>query len=179
MAEPSRFQSAERLRARLYLQMRIVLDRLNIMELHAPEFDSIFSIIPEWEHTTELWLYISGWAFRRDQLTYIEQAYEFAVLQANGFHVEWTWQRVHLMVKLMRGTATRHDLFWLIDKVEIPEQLKSLEHDLWPKAKEIGLVDAPLELRLQERRLELAKERGDKVASLLKPHVKNPHNIHA
>lgn len=178
LARPSQFQRAEWLRARLYLQFRITLDRLNVGPLLPEEFEEIFAAIPEWEYTTELWLYISGWGFRHDQLPYVEQAYEYAVLQANGFHVEWVWQRVHLIVKLMRGTATRQDLLWLIDKIELPEQLRAIEFDVWPKAKALGLVDTGLELRMEERRLELTSERAAKVASLLRPHMKSAARLH-
>ena len=173
LGTPCEHQRAEWLRARLYLQFRITLDRQNVVHLRPIEFEGIFSDIPEWEYTTELWLYISGWGFRHEQIDYVEQAYEYAVLQANGFHVEWTWQRVHLMVKLMRGTASRQDLLWLIDKIELPEQLRSIERDIWPKAKSLGLIDTALELRIEERRLELTSERASKVATLLRPHMKN------
>lgn len=178
LGAPCEHQKAEWLRSRLYLQFRITLDRLNVTHLRPTEFETIFKTIPEWEYTTELWLYISGWGFRHEQISYVEQAYEYAVLQANGFHVEWVWQRVHLMVKLMRGTAIRQDLLWLIDKIELPEQLRSIEVDIWPKAKSLGIVDTALELRIEERRLELTSERAMKVANLLKPHMKNATQLH-
>lgn len=177
MSEKGSTQKSERLRARLLLQMRITLDRLHVMDFSQEEFEELFEIIPEWEQTTEFWLYVSGWAFRKRLLSYVEQAYEYAVLQANGFHVEWVWQRVHMMVKLLRGSANRNDLLWLIDKVALPEQLMSLKFDIWPLAKELNVADEALELRLEERRLELEREKDGTVISMLKPHMNNPKAI--
>ncbi len=71
LGAPCEYQKAEWLRARLYLQFRITLDRQNVTHLRPAEFERIFADIPEWEYTTELWLYISGWGFRHDQIHFV------------------------------------------------------------------------------------------------------------
>lgn len=174
LSQPSEYAAADRLRRRLLLQLRINMDRLNLIELSPLDFEELFLELPEEEYTTEAWLYISGWAFRKEQPQYLEKAYEFALLQARGFEVDWTWQRVHLMWKLTRGDATREDLLWLIDKADIHKHLRSIQRSIWHRAKELGLVDERIELRLQERMIELNEQSSKRLAQHLHPYLVNP-----
>jgi hypothetical protein len=174
LSQPSEFAAADRLRRRLLLQLRINMDRLGLVELMPLDFEELFTELPEEEYTTEAWLYISGWAFRKKQPLYLEKAYEFALLQARGFEVDWTWQRVHLMWKLTRGDASRDDLLWLIDKADIHKHLMSIKRSIWQRAEELGLVDERIELRLQEREIELREQSSIRLAQHLNPHLVNP-----
>ncbi|MBN2082723.1 hypothetical protein JW859_11045 [bacterium] len=173
LSEPSEFPSAERLRRRLYLQLRVNLDRMDMVELNALDFEEIFLNLPEEEYTTEAWLYISGWAFRKKQAEYLAKAYEFALLQAQGFEVEWTWQRVHLMWKLTRGDAKRDDIEWLIDRAEIEQHLMSIRKSIWKRAQQLGLIDESLELKLKERELEFREHALHRLNQHLAPHLVN------
>jgi hypothetical protein len=174
LSQPSEYLAADRLRRRLLLQLRINMDRLDLIELTPLDFEELFHELPEEEYTTEAWLYISGWAFRHEQPLYLEKAYEFALLQARGFEVDWTWQRVHLMWKLARGDATREDLLWLIDKADIHKHLRSIQRGIWQKARDLGIVDERIELRLHERELELQEQSTKRLARHLTPHLANP-----
>lgn len=173
LSQPSEYAAAERLRCRLLLQLRVNMDRLNLVELTPLDFEELFNELPEEEYTTEAWLYISGWAFRKKQPIYLEKAYEFALLQARGFEVDWTWQRVHLMWKLARGDASRDDLLWLIEKADIHKHLRSIQRSIWQRARELGLVDERIELRLQERELELREQSSKRLARHLDPFLVN------
>lgn len=174
LSEPTDFAPADRLRRRLLLQLRINMDRLDLLELTPLDFEELFYELPEEEYTTEAWLYISGWAFRHNQPIYLEKAYEFALLQARGFEVDWTWQRVHLMWKLARGDATREDLLWLIEKADIDKHLRSIRRGIWQRAESLGIVDERIELRLHERELELQEQATKRLLRHLLPHLANP-----
>jgi hypothetical protein len=162
---------AEEMRKRLLLQLRINLDRLEIKPLYSEEFDELYEGVCVSEQNTELWFYISGWAFRHCRADLLEQAYAFSVMQAQGFQVNWNWQRVNIMLKLVRGDAARDDLIWLIDNIAMEQHLRSLQHDIWPRARELGLVDRALELRMQERECELAADSQARVDQMLKPFI--------
>jgi len=173
LAEPTDFTSAERLRRRLYIQMRIHLDAKGIKPLIPPEFDELYNELPESEHVTEVWFHISNWAFHHRQTFYLEKAYEFALLQAKGFNETWTWQRIHLMLKLVRGDARREDVIWLIDQAEIPKHLANIRRVLWPRAVELGLVDSNVEMRMEVRELELKTHSKQQLKTHLQPHLIN------
>jgi hypothetical protein len=162
---------AEEMRKRLLLQLRINLDRLEIKQLFSDEFDQLFDVICPSEHNTELWFYISGWAFRHCRVDLLEQAYAFSVMQARGFQVNWNWQRVNIMLKLVRGDASRDDLIWLIDNIALEQHLRSIQRDIWPRARELGLVDRALELRMQERECELAADSQARIDQMLQPFI--------
>ncbi len=167
---------AEQMRRRLLLQLRINLDRLNLKPLYSEEFDQLFNEICPSEYNTELWFYLSGWAFRHCRADLLEQAYAFSVMQAQGFQVNWNWQRVNIMLKLVRGDVTRDDLIWLIDNVALEQHLRSIKRDIWPRAEEMGLVDRAMELRLQEREFELAEVSPARIDQMLKPFIQKQQN---
>ena len=169
LAEPVNNGPAERLRRRLYIQVRIHLDAKGIKHLIPPEFDELYNDLPESEHVTEVWFHISNWAFHHRQTFYLEKAYEFALLQAKGFCETWTWQRIHLMLKLVRGDARREDVLWLIDQAEIVKHLNNIRRVLWPRAVELGLIDINVEKRMEVRELELTSQAQQQLESHLKP----------
>ena len=167
LSEECQYPQAERLRTRLYLQVRILLDRVGKVELHEPEFDKIFSPIPENEHTTEMWHYISAWAFKYESVRYLELTYEFAVQQPGGFNVAWNWQRIELMIKLVRGVATPTDLEWLIDKVQLMQHITSISKDIWPKAQQLGLITEKVLLEYEAKRMELEEHKTESLGRLI------------
>jgi hypothetical protein len=173
----SEYSAAERLRRRLYLQLRIILDRAGIQQLHPVEFDEAFSELQHEEHTTELWHYIASWAFLYDQADFLRQAYEFAVTRARGFEVEWTWQRVNLMWKLVCGDASRADLMWLLNQAHTEQQLQSVKKMIWQRAQRLGLIDEAVRVRFRERELEFEVEANATVGQHLRPHMANPANL--
>jgi hypothetical protein len=167
LATPSEVDAAERLRIRLYVQARTFLDRLGILGLPPEELEGLINSLPEQEHTTELWHHVSGWSFLHDQAEYLARAYEFAVTQARGFNVEWTWHRVNVMWRLISGNAEKSDLAWLIDKIEMQQQIKSIKKDIWPRAEAMGLIDEELEEKLRDRDYELSVRQRESLASIL------------
>ncbi|GEM_PF-6840339 len=167
LAKPSEVAAAERLRVRLYIQARTFLDRLGILGLPPEELEGLINSLPEQEHTTELWHHVSGWSFLHDQAEYLARAYEFAVTQARGFNVEWTWHRVNVMWRLITGNAEKADLTWLIDKIELQQQVRSIKKDIWPRAEAMGLVDQELEESLREREYELSVRPSDTLVNML------------
>lgn len=171
LTESCELPLAEQMRRRLLLQLRINLDRLHLKPLYSEEFDELFESICPSEYNTEMWFYLSGWAFRHCRADLLEQAYAFSVMQAQGFQVNWNWQRVNIMLKLVRGDVTRDDLIWLIDNVALEQHLRSIKRDIWPRADEMGLVDRALELRLQEREFELAEVSPARIDQMLKPFI--------
>ena len=169
--QPSMLPSAERMRIRLLLQLRVNLDRLSLKPLHPHECRRIAANLPKSEYNTELWFYLSGWAFRHCQLGILEEAYEYTVLQGSEFQANWAWQRINIMLKLVRGDGVRDDLLWLIDNISLSQHLRSLKRDIWPRAQELGLVDQALELRLLERDLELSQTSPARIDQMLTPYI--------
>jgi len=171
LGTPGKNEKAENLRKRLYLQMRIAFDRADVTALYPEEFENLFSDLPQAEHTTEVWHYISSWAFKYNDPLYLEKAYEFAVSHARGFNVAWAWQRVHIMWQMVKGSATRNDLSWLVKRAEILQQLRSIQKRIWTRARERDLIDERLDILIRERELELTRHQDQRVFELLRPHM--------
>lgn len=171
LAKPCDVESAEGLRIRLYIQARTSLDRYGLLGLDPAEFRTLIDSMPAREETTEFWHYVSGWAFLHEEADFLARAYEFAVMQARGFNVEWTWHRVNVMWRMISGNAERSDIAWLLEKVDLPQQLKSIKRDIWPRAKSLGLIDSELEERLREFEYELMAHPQEGMHSALMPHL--------
>jgi len=171
LSNPGESKQAEGLRKRLYLQLRIFLDRSDELPLPVDEFDNLFSSLPQCEYTTEIWHYIATWAFKHQIAEYLARAYEYAVSNARGFNVAWTWQRVHFMWQLVMGKATQHDLIWLIKRASIKQQLLAVKKCFWDQAMERGLINDRVEVIFKERELELSKQQDQRVQELLRPHL--------
>ncbi|MBN2081318.1 hypothetical protein JW859_03825 [bacterium] len=172
MAKPSMIPQAEKLRRRLNLQFRMLLDQKERKMLEPPEFEQMFRLIPQEEYSTELWHYIASWAFRYSQPQYVKDAYEFAVTNAHGFNVEWSWQRVHVMWQMVTGKAKPQDLIWLIKGAEIVGHLISFKNQILPRALELGLVTERVEVVFRERSIELNRGTNCRLEEWLKPHLK-------
>lgn len=171
LGTPGKCSKAENLRKRLYLQLRITLDRGGVLPLLHDEFERLYNDMPQSEHTTEVWHYISSWAFKYNDPHFLEKAYEFAVSHARGFNVAWAWQRVHIMWQMVKGDATRNDLSWLVKRAEILQQLRSIQKRIWTRAREKNLIDERLDILLRERELELTRHQDQRVFELLRPHM--------
>lgn len=171
LSKPGNAPAAEGLRMRLHLQLRILLDRIGIKDLLPEEFDQLFSELPAHEHSTEVWHYIATWGFKHNRAEYLAQAYEYAVSNARGFNVAWTWQRMHFMWQLAMGKATQHDLVWLIKRAAIMQQLIAIKKVLWDRAKECGLVNDRMEVIFRQREVELTRQQTQRVDELLRPHL--------
>jgi hypothetical protein len=179
LGNPGESTAAEGLRKRLYLQVRIFLDRAETIEFFPEEFEGIFKNLPENEFTTEVWHYIASWAFKHSKAEYLARAYEFAVSNARGFNVAWAWQRVHFMWQLVMGKATQHDLIWLIKRASITQQLQAIKKCFWDQARERGLINDRVEVILKEREIELSKQHDQRVHELLRPHMGSDVRPHA
>jgi len=171
LSKPQGRQAAEGLRKKLYLQVRISLDRIDKQGLPPDEFEQLFATLDECEYTTEIWHYIASWAFKYRKAEYLARAYEFAVSNARGFNVAWTWQRVHFMWQLVMGKATQHDLIWLIKRASITQQLQAVKKCFWDQARDRGLINDRVEVIFKERELELARQHDQRVQELLRPHL--------
>lgn len=171
LSSPGEVPAAEGLRRRLYLQVRVLLDRAGVTSLESNEFDQLFEQLPQYQHTTEVWHYIASWAFKYNRAEYLAQAYEYAVSNARGFNVAWTWQRVHFMWQLAMGKATQHDLVWLIKRAAILQQLLAIKKVFWARARENNLITDRIEVLFQQRELELSGQQSQRVNELLRPHL--------
>ena len=165
--------TGEGLRIRLYIQLRMKLDRHGLITLEPDEMNELLDALPTEENTIELWLYIANWAFRREQTHILSRAYELSVMNSKGFQHNWFWYRIDLMWKLVRGNLTTEQIRWVIKQAEIPHHLSSLNIDILPKARELGLVTDDLEHYFNARTRELTEKEPERIANLLADHTRN------
>jgi hypothetical protein len=172
LAKPSKYEAAERVRKRLYMQMRVALDRAKIQPFGLDEFRQLLDQIPEEDNSTEMWHNISEWAFRNNHVDELERAYEFMVLQAKGFNEVWCWRRVDTMLKIARGSIAEEDIIWLIDQAHILTHLNSIKALIWPRAKALGAIGDTARQHFNTRVAELESKGKAKVKAYLQPHIK-------
>jgi hypothetical protein len=172
LAKPSKYEAAERVRKRLYMQICVTLDRVKMQSFALGEFEKLLSEIPEEDNTTELWHHISEWAFRNNHVCVLEKAYEFMVLQAKGFNEVWCWRRVDTMLKIARGNITEDDIVWLIDQAHILAHLNSIRALIWPRAEALGAISDTARQHFNTRVAELENKGKAKIKAYLQPHMK-------
>lgn len=172
LAKPSKYEVAERVRKRLYMQMRVILDRVGGQPFRIEDFKKLLAGILEEDYSTEMWHHISEWAFRNEHVDVLEKAYEFMVLQAKGFNEVWCWHRVDTMLKIARGKVTEEDIVWLIDQAHILTHLKSIKALIWPRAEALGAIGENAREHFWSRIAELENKGTAKTEAYLQPHLK-------
>jgi hypothetical protein len=83
------------------------------------------------------------------------------------------------MWKLVSGEGTREHIEWLLEQAELPQQLRSVKTVIWPRAREMGLVDERLERRIQEREAELNTQPTLRLRKAIEPYVRDQANVPA
>jgi len=172
LAKSSKYEAAERVRKRLYMQMRVTLDRVKMQSFELVDLEKLLSEIPEEDNSTELWHHISEWAFRNNQVGVLESAYEIMVLQARGFNEVWCWRRVDTMLKIARSSVAEEDIIWLIDQAHILAHLNSIKALIWPRAEALGAIGDNAREHFDARVTELENKGKAKIEAYLQPHIK-------
>jgi hypothetical protein len=171
LSVPSSNKIVDSLRRRLLVQMRITLDRLEIMPLTAEELDDELIHISEEEYSTEFWQYVANWAFKYNYLRYLEQAYEYAILTKHGFNSEWNWRRVEVMWRLLNRKAAVIDIVKLIETAQVVSHVVFIRKYIYPVAEQMGLLSELLVKMLDRREAELTSCTGERLIEVLRPHM--------
>jgi hypothetical protein len=174
LEQESSFEYSEMLRRRLYLQLRITMDRLDFMPLDQTTMDRLLSLIPLESQTSELWNKITSWAYKCENESYLIKSYEFAINNANGLHANWNWVRAYSLMRIVQRLFNREDLLWVMDNAEIESHIKYVKMDIWKPAVDLGIVDEEVEHVFSLRAKQISENNGERLMDLLKRHFRNP-----
>ena len=139
---------AEIVRNMVLVQMRTTCLRDNILPYPAEEFEVHFKAVDAAFRSLEFWHYVSTWAFLSRRQDYLGQALEVHTIHADGFMSDFLWQRINLMLQLLKGAAASVDVIELIKRIDNELQWQNVEKVIWPACQQAGLVDAKVEQRL-------------------------------
>ncbi|MCB1216326.1 hypothetical protein KDL44_02980 [bacterium] len=174
LEKESGFESAELLRRRLYLQLRITMDRLGFLALEQTTMDRLLSLIPLDMQTSELWNKITSWAYKQRNEQYLIKSYDFAINNARGLHANWNWVRAYALMRIVQGLFNREDLLWVMDNAEFEDHIKYIRKDIWSPAVEMGIVDDDVETVFSLREKQIIEDNGMGLMDVLKRHFRNP-----
>ena len=174
LEQESQYENAEMLRRRLYLQLRITMDRLDFLPLDQTTIDKLVSLIPLENQTSELWNKITSWAYKQGNESYLVKSYEFAINNARGLHANWNWVRAYALMRIVQRLFNREDLLWVMDNAEFDGHIKYIRKDIWDPAIELGIVDAEVEEMFELRSRQIRENNGESLMDVLRRHFRNP-----
>ncbi|MCB1187439.1 hypothetical protein KDL29_09765 [bacterium] len=134
--------------------------------LSLDEFHRIINDPQLLERGPELWLAVCRWAYVNGYTEPLERAYEYLTVHRDFSMHQESWRRVNLMLKLLRGTATRLDVSMYVDSLQMVPQIMEFREDILPGIRERFLWDESMEQKML-RMLVMAREKekhfsGDK-----------------
>lgn len=131
------------MRARLLLQISILLDRMELRTLTRTKYTTLVMRMGKGELPSETWYYVGVWAFKHGYCDILESAFEhfFDQVSAQAFYNRWSYHLIKLMSNIRSNCATKAELLKIIDLAEVPQQLNSLKAVVWEGALESLLVD--------------------------------------
>ncbi|MCB1187361.1 hypothetical protein KDL29_09370 [bacterium] len=174
LEQESSFESAEMLRRRLYLQLRITMDRLEFLPLDQTTMDRLLSVIPLDMQTSELWNKITSWAYKLGNEQYLIKSYDFAINNARGLHANWNWVRAYALMRIVQRLFNKEDLLWVMDNAEFAEHIKYIQKDIWQPSLQLGIVDEDVEQSFEQRIKQITDDNGESLMDVLKRHFRNP-----
>lgn len=136
------------MRSNVLMQIRTTCLRDGILPYPAEEFESHFHAVLQEFRSLEFWHYVSTWAFLNRRQDYLGEALEVHTIHADGFMSDFLWQRINLMLLLLKGQAGKTDVIELIKRINNSFQWQNVERVILPACKECGLVDDEVEQRL-------------------------------
>ena len=101
---------AEIVRNIVLLQMRTTCLRDSILPYPPEEFETHFRAVEQEFRTLEFWHYVSKWAFLNRRQDYLGQALEVHTIHADGFMSDFLWQRINIMLLLLKGAALKKSM---------------------------------------------------------------------
>jgi hypothetical protein len=115
LANPVDSTVARTMQARVLLTLRSWAHILSVYPLQRAEVDRLFAQIPAEDLDHQCVSYLAFWSFAIREAHYLQIAYRYFVTQSVDFMVDYSRQRVKVMLVLTEGRCERDDLVKLIE----------------------------------------------------------------
>ena len=148
---PARTPAGEAQRRRMLAILRCTGHLYDCADLTRAELDQLLDGLPGLETDEFLWHNIAGWAFANRDVEMLRRAYEIMLTEPSNLLGQAKWQRVNLMLLLVEGRATRHDVEYAVRHMRVLPQIIEFRLRIWPECVRQGLTDDELERQLGER----------------------------
>jgi|GEM_PF-1362676 len=135
-------------RRRLLLVLRCEGDADGIEPLGRAEVDELLRPLTRADEDHMLWHALALWAFLHGDGEIMRRAYAAQLTNPSATMGQAKWRRVHLMHRLLEGSATREDVHAAIRSQQVRPQLLEFLNHIWPRCRAAGLDDEDLRAML-------------------------------
>lgn len=159
--EPST-ETGRVMRARILLTLLCWAQRYEVLEAREQQIRALLHVVPEEDLDHQNWTYLAVWAFSASDAEVLNRAYRKFLTEPYDFMVDFSRQRLKVMVQLVEGRCSVKEIERLIDFLPHLNHVAWLRQFLVPRLVDSALWSPELNARL------VAKER-DIIAQGPKP----------
>ena len=145
LSEPIIDPTSSVMQARILLTLRCWAHRSYDVRLSLKQFEQWFNMIPESDVDSKCWNYISFWAFDTRADDYLKAAYRYFLTSPVDFAVDFSRQRLKVMVGLIEGTCKVKDVERLIELMPHYYHIRWFMRNIIPFCKSLQLWTPALE----------------------------------
>ncbi|MCB1219793.1 MAG: hypothetical protein H7A35_09440 [Planctomycetales bacterium] len=145
LSEPIIDPTSSVMQARILLTLRCWAHRSYDVRLSLKQFEQWFNMIPESDVDSKCWNYISFWAFDTRADDYLKAAYRYFLTSPVDFAVDFSRQRLKVMVGLIEGTCKVKDVERLIELMPHYYHIRWFMRNIVPFCKSLQLWTPALE----------------------------------
>jgi hypothetical protein len=143
------------MQARVLLTLRCWAHRSYDVRLSLKQFEQWFNMIPEEDIDARCWNYISFWAFATRADDYLRAAYRYFLTSPVDFMVDFSRQRLKVMVGLIEGRCTVKDVERMIELMPHYYHIRWFLKNIVPFCKNLHLWTPALEGAFNNKSREL------------------------
>lgn len=136
-------------RARLLLTMRALAHLRGVRGLPAAEAEMLWRAVPREDTDHKMASYCAFWAFNTPHHDILRQCYRFFLTAPIDFMVDFSRQRVRVMLSIVEGHLEAQELEELIGLMPHPLHLEWFMQHLYPACRRHGCWSHALEMQLK------------------------------
>jgi len=139
------------MQARVLLTLRCWAQHQEVLDLPVEVAMRYLEEIPEDDFDHQLMSYLAFWAFIVSDQGILEKTYRFFLIQPLDFMVDYSRQRVKVMLGLVKETCESEDLVKLINLMPHPRHAQWVKQYVMPRCQELGLWSEDVDIHYKSR----------------------------
>ena len=156
LARPQITPRAVVMQARVLLVLRCWAHHQGVKDLPVELATELLSQVPEEDLDHQAYSYLAFWAFIVREKPFLERAYRYFLIQPVDFMVDYSRQRVKVMLALVEGPCEAEDLLKLVNLMPHPRHAEWVGRYVKPRCEELGIWSDDLDIRFKGRVASLA-----------------------
>jgi hypothetical protein len=151
IGRPQQGPLARAIQARSLLTLRCWAARFDYAPLTPAEVESLFNRIPYEDLEHHNWTFLSFWAFQQRDSYYLSLAYKQFLTKPFDFMIDFSRQRLKVMLQLVEGRCLDRDVQRLIELLPHLMHVNWMREHIVPACIDAGIWDVDLNNRLLRR----------------------------